>query len=448
MKWYVLGKKRNHGPFEREQILKLLAEGKIGTAQHLRSTGKEGTQLLVTAGALRDSPEGGSPKRVIKASDPIWFIAKEDGSEPDKGPFTFRELNELFSEGALNADLPVMRRRSNGDWMLMRLGTLMKKQGGGSPSTSAPQSHLADAEEPRAQRSSSRREERAETPSWYVVSRVEKGREFGPYTLAQLKNMARAGRITADQTVLRQKGRDDWETTTVGALIPDLQASTGTPPGSDFHGADATVIDRGLIVRTVQLAQSIQSVAVASHGRLSEKFPALRFTRRTRRRLIQGGGFAAAFLLGVGLTALLVRGADEKPQEAPTTEKPEEGKIALKAQAKTPKPENPTSSELSLVGCSTRMARSGLELNQAGDTPVTLLNLSVGALPDHCSPCRIRSEMSDGTRIVLVTPNVAPWRRIAEASAHVVSACGRITERAIGTTWFEVFKLTPVATRD
>jgi type IV secretory pathway VirB10-like protein len=74
---------------------------------------------------------------------------------------------------------------------------------------------------------------------------------------------------------------------------------------------------------------------------------------------------------------------------------------------------------------------------------VTINSIQLLISPDTCEPCQIPGKLKDGTRILLTSPNIQPWRAVQKKGAFNVKAHGFLTKNSQGTYSLIVQKLEP-----
>ena len=84
---------------------------------------------------------------------------------------------------------------------------------------------------------------------------------------------------------------------------------------------------------------------------------------------------------------------------------------------------------------------SGLKSNLFKKVTINSVQLLIS--PDTCEPCQIPGKLQDGTRILLTSPNIQPWRAVQRKGSFNVKAHGFLTKNSQGTYSLIVQKLDP-----
>lgn len=84
---------------------------------------------------------------------------------------------------------------------------------------------------------------------------------------------------------------------------------------------------------------------------------------------------------------------------------------------------------------------AGLENNLFKKVKIDGVQLLIS--PDTCEPCQIPGKLRDGTKILLTSPNIQPWRTVQRRGAYTVKASGFLTRNSQGTYSLIVQNLEP-----
>ncbi len=85
------------------------------------------------------------------------------------------------------------------------------------------------------------------------------------------------------------------------------------------------------------------------------------------------------------------------------------------------------------------VVRKGSELSAQAGQVFTLQNVSVRALPTGCAPCRVSGVLTDGSRVLLVSPGSKQWSALGSRSGDLnVQVKGKILRRNGSETWILV----------
>jgi hypothetical protein len=74
---------------------------------------------------------------------------------------------------------------------------------------------------------------------------------------------------------------------------------------------------------------------------------------------------------------------------------------------------------------------------------VTINSVQLLISPDTCEPCQIPGKLQDGTRILLTSSNIQPWRAVQKKGSFNVKAHGFLTKNSQGTYSLIVQRLDP-----